>query len=354
MHHITVEIDKDLEIQQSLKDWQQIIRSYQKPHTGKAIVQILNSFIPFLLLWGLMYMSISWSIWLTVVLGCINSFFLVRIFIIQHDCGHQSFLKSKKWNNAIGTFCSIFTSIPYTYWAKVHGFHHGHTGQLEYRDIGDIDFLTVSEYKELSKWGRIKYRVFRNPIVLFCFAPIIYVVFSNRFPLVGFKGWKKTHRSQLINNLAILVVYATLTFLLGWQFLFVHFLLVVLFSIIAFWFFYVQHQHEEAYKQWRENWNFLVAAIKGSTFYRLPKLFHWLTGNIGFHHIHHLSPRIPNYYLPKCAHENPILQKYVTQINFWESLSCMFNKLWDEETQRMISFKEFYKREDKEVMVIKA
>jgi len=334
------------EIKDSLQNWQHLIKDYQQPCTKRATLQIVNTFLPFLGLWVLMYLSLSWSIWITIGLGIVNAFFLARIFIIQHDCGHQSFLKSKKLNNLIGVFSSFFTSIPYKYWAKVHAFHHGHTGQLEHRDIGDIDFLTVEEYRNKSKWGKLKYRIFRNPIVLFLFAPVIYVVLTNRLPMYSFKGLKKVKRSQLVNNLLILGLYGVLAFLLGWKkFLFVHLFIIVGFSIIAFWFFYVQHQHEEAYKQWRENWNFLVAAIKGSTYYKLPRVFNWLTGNIGFHHIHHLSPRIPNYHLPRCARENPIFQKYVTTINFRESLKCMFHKLWDEETERMITFKEYYQRE---------
>ncbi len=336
----------EAEIKDSLKNWQQLIKDYQTPSTKKALLQLANTFLPFLGLWVLMYLSLSWSVWITIGLGIVNAFFLARIFIIQHDCGHQSFLKSKRLNNLIGTFSSFFTTMPYKYWAKVHSFHHGHTGQLEYRDIGDIDFLTVEEYRNRSKWGRIRYRIFRNPIILFIFAPVIYVIITNRLPLYSFKGLKKVKKSQLLNNLMIFAVYGLLAYWLGWkEFLLIHLMIVVGFSIIAFWFFYVQHQHEEAYKQWRENWDFLIAAIKGSTYYKLPKVFNWLTGNIGFHHIHHLNPRIPNYHLPKCARENPIFQKYVTTINFRQSLKCMFHKLWDEETERMITFKEFYKKE---------
>ncbi len=339
-------ISLEEEIKDSLQNWQQLIKDYQKPCSKKAILQIVNTFLPFLGLWVLMYLSLNWSIWITIGLGIINSFFLARIFIIQHDCGHQSFLKSKKLNNLIGVISSFFTSIPYKYWAKVHAFHHGHTGQLEHRDIGDINFSTVAEYRNKSKWGKLKYRIFRNPIVLFVLAPVIYVMVTNRLPMYNFKGLKKVKKSQLINNILILGVYTLLAFLLGWkEFLFVQLFIIVGFSIIAFWFFYVQHQHEEAYKQWRDNWNFLVAAIKGSTYYKLPRVFNWLTGNIGLHHIHHLSPRIPNYNLPRCARENPIFQKYVTTINFRESLKCMFHKLWDEETERMITFKEYYQKE---------
>ena len=295
-----------------------------------------------------MYLCYSISIWITLALAFVNAFFLVRIFIIQHDCGHQSFTKSKKANNVIGTLCSLFSSVPYKYWAKVHNHHHGHTGQLEERDIGDINFLTVKEFKARGKWGRFRYRFFRHPITLFIIVPIFYFTISNRIPKIkNFKGMvSRIRRSQIKNNAIIFVLYALLAIVLGWkQFLFIQLSIIFVFSIIAFWFFYVQHTHETSYHTWKENWDFLLASIRGSSYYKLPKLFQWLTGNIGFHHIHHLSSRIPNYNLEKCVKENPILNKYANILTFRESLKSMHIKLWDEQRMRMISFKEFYRLE---------
>lgn len=334
----------DQEIRDTLQNWKEIISKYQQPDTKKAIIQISNSFGPFFLLWILMYFSLSWSYWITIGLAFVNAFFLVRIFIIQHDCGHQSFFKSKKWNNSIGFICSFFSSIPYKYWAKVHNHHHGHNGILEtkHRDIGDIKFLTVDEYRQLPTWRKLAYRIFRMPVFLFGFVPFIYLTISNRYAFINMKSWKKIKWSQFINNLSLAAIYISLCLLLGWkQFLMIQLPIIFIFSIIAFWFFYVQHQHEETYKQWQENWDFLIASLRGATYYKLPKLFQWLTGNIGFHHIHHLSSLIPNYQLEKCFKENPILNKYVTTITFSESLSCIHNKLWDQKEQRMITFKEY-------------
>lgn len=334
----------ELEIKDSLKNWKKIISNYQIPNTKKAVFQILSTFVPYFALWVLMYFSLSWSYWITFFLAVINSFFMVRIFIIQHDCGHQSFLKSKRWNNIIGTICSLFSSIPYKYWAKVHNHHHGHSGQLEMedRDIGDIKFLTVEEYQQLTKWKKFKYRIFRSPVVLFGLAPLIYLTFSNRLPMFKLKGWSKVRLSQVFNNILLLALYAGLGYLLGWkQFFIIQLPIIFMFSVIAFWFFYVQHQHEETYKEWRNNWDFLIASLRGATYYKLPKPFQWLTGNIGFHHIHHLSALIPNYNLEKCAKENPLLNKYVTTITFKESLKCIFNNLWDQNRQCMISFREY-------------
>ena len=338
-------VSLDLEIQESLKNWKEIIRQYQVPDSVKASIQMLNSFIPFIGLWILMYFSLNWSILLTIALAMVNAFFLVRIFIIQHDCGHNSFFGSKKINNIVGFICSFFTSIPYKYWAKVHNFHHGHSGQLEVRNVGDIPFMTVKEYEEKKWWGKLLYRLWRTPVSLFVFAPTFYILISNRIPIFTLKNPRKMILDQLKNNFWITLAYVVLAIVVGWKrFLLVQFLLIFLFGVIAFWFFFVQHQHEEAYKKWKKDWNFVSSAIRGSTYYRLPRLFHWLTGNIGFQHVHHLSSTIPNYNLRKCVQENPILSKYVTKVNFRQSLKFMFYKLWDEEKQKMISFKEYSKK----------
>lgn len=336
----------ELEIKEALADWPAMLRKYTKSNPKKAITQILTSYLPFLGFWVAMYYSLEVSYWLTLALAFANAFFLVRIFIIQHDCGHRSFFNSKKWNNMVGYACSFFSTIPFTYWARVHDFHHGHCGQLETRDIGDIDTLTTDEYRALSTFGKLRYRIFRMPVVTFVIGPVYYLLVNNRLPLVQMKGWKKVYWSLLWNNLAILATIAALCWWLGIKtFLLVHVPIIVFFSIIAVWFFYVQHQHEHSYKSWKANWDYLVAAIKGSTFYDLPRFFHWLTGNIGYHHIHHLQPGIPNYHLRACFEENSIINKFVTQVTFLESLSFMRHKLWDEQEQKMITFREFRLKE---------
>lgn len=334
------------EIKEKLQNWKEIIHKYQVPDNKKAVLQICTTFLPFIGLWVLMYFSLQWSIFITIAIGLINVFFMVRIFIIQHDCGHQSFLASQKLNNIVGVACSLFSTIPYKYWAKVHNYHHGHTGQLEERNIGDINFITVDEYRSRGAWGRFTYRLFRNPIVLFFIAPVYYFLVSNRFPTFNLRGWSKVRRSQVINNVMIVGLYAGLAYILGWkQFLFIQLYLVIGFFCVSFWFFYVQHQHEETYMRWRTNWDYLIASIRGASYYKLPKVFQWLTGNIGLHHIHHLSSLIPNYHLEKCLKENPLFTKYANTLTFFDSLKTVTLKLYDEERQRMISFKEFYQME---------
>lgn len=335
------------EIKEALHDWPVRFKVYAEANTSKAVWQAITTFGPFLAIWVLMYYSLGWSYWITLGLAVLNAFFMVRIFIIQHDCGHRSFLKNQSWNKFIGWACSLFSIIPFRYWAQVHDFHHGHSGQLEeeIRDIGDIKLMTVEEFRNASKGERLAYRIFRMPIITFIIGPSIYLLYNNRLPLVKFNGWKRDNIWLQFNNLLIVAAYILLGWWLGWKaFLLIHVPIVFFFSIIAVWFFYVQHQHEYTYKHWKDNWDYLLSAIRGSTFYQLPRFMHWLTGNIGYHHIHHLNSKIPSYQLVRCAQENPDLQRYVTSVTFTESLSYMFNKLWDEQTERMISFREYYRK----------
>ncbi|WP_236975964.1 fatty acid desaturase [Membranihabitans maritimus] len=331
------------QIKKDLKDWKNLIKPYQQHDTKLAITQILNTFLPFLALWTVTFFAMDYAFWAGIPLAILCGFFMARIFIIQHDCGHQSFVKSRQWNSIIGWGCSIFSTIPYDYWYKVHNYHHSHNGQLENRHIGDVPMLTVKEYEALSWWRRLAYRIYRSPLVLHLVVPVGYILYVVRTPLVTEKSVKKGHRTLFNNNILILLIYLSLTFLLGWNFLITQLTILFFFIVIAFWFFYVQHQHEETYKEWKDRWDYLIASIKGSTYYKLPRPIQWLTGNIGLHHIHHLSPRIPNYFLVKCAKENPVFQKHVTILTFRDSLKCMFNKLWDEEQKKMISFWQYSK-----------
>lgn len=331
-------------LQYIMDNWQQIVKKYQVPNTKIAVWQMITSFLPFIGLWALMYYSLSVSYWLTLGLALVNAFFLVRIFIIQHDCGHQSFTKSRKMNDIIGFICSGLSLIPYKYWAKSHNFHHGHNGRLEadIRDIGDMPTLTVEEFRKLPTLQKLAYRIFRAPLVLLFVGGVYYVLIHNRFALIKEKGFEVAKKSLIWNNLFMITVYAVCIFAFGAvNFLKVQLPIVMLFGVMAFFAFYIQHQHEEAHKQWKEEWNYVLAALKGSTYWKLPKVFQWLTGNIGLHHIHHLSSLIPNYNLQKCKDENPILQEHITIVSFTDSMKYFFNKLWDEQQQRMITFKEY-------------
>lgn len=323
-----------------------IVKRYQRPSTRKAAIQVLNSFLPFIGLWIAMYLLHGISFWLTAALALVNAFFLVRIFIIQHDCGHQSFTASKKANNIIGAISSLLTFIPYKYWAKNHNYHHGHNGILDnHRDIGDINTLTVREFRALNRFQKLKYMVFRSAPVLFVIGPLVYIFYNNRFPIIRLKGWEHANRSLIWNNILLFSIHSALIFFLGWQaFLLVHFPILVAFGTIAIWFFYIQHQHEFTYKAAKENWDYLRASIQGSSYYKLPRLFHWLSGNIGYHHIHHLNSLVPNYELARCHRENPVFDEVANALTFTQSLRCIFNKLWDEDGEKMIGWREYFKR----------
>jgi omega-6 fatty acid desaturase (delta-12 desaturase) len=337
----------DQEIKAALADWPVRFKAYAQADRTKAILQIITSFGPFIALWVLMYYSLNWSYWITLGLAVLNAFFTVRIFIIQHDCGHRSYFKSQKWNKFVGWVCSIFTFLPYDYWSRVHDFHHGHSGQLEVRDIGDIDTMTVKEFDEATPKKRLAYRIFRMPFITFVIGPSVYLLRNNRFTFVKLQGWQNRQKWLRLNNVLLAAAYIAGGMILGWkEFLMVQVPIVFFFSIIAVWFFFVQHQHELAYKHWQKNWDYLLSAIRGSSFYKLPRFLHFLTGNIGYHHIHHLNSKIPSYNLVRCAKENPDLQKYVTSVTFFESLKFMFHKLWDEQSERMITFKEYYNRKN--------
>ena len=234
---------------QVLKQLPPIVKSYKLPNTRKAIIQILNSFLPFVAIWVAMYFLIDVSFWLVLPLAAINAFFLVRIFIIQHDCGHQSFTPNRKANDFIGEVCSMLSFMPYRYWAKSHNFHHGHNGILwEHRDIGDINLLTVNEFKALPRWKKLHYALFRSFPVLFVIGPAWYLLIQNRFPLIRLKGWEHAHRALWKHNLLLIGLHVGIILLLGYKaFLMVHLPILLFFSVIAIWFFYVQHQ--DVYKR---------------------------------------------------------------------------------------------------------
>ncbi|MBT8380697.1 MAG: fatty acid desaturase [Ignavibacteria bacterium] len=318
-----------------------LIAKYQNSSSGKSIWQLSNSFIPFLLIWVLMYLSLDVSYWLTLLLALPAAGFVVRIFIIQHDCGHGSFFKSKSVNDFWGAVCSIFSLTPYHHWRKKHAIHHASAGKLEKRGIGDIYTMTVDEFLQQSRWGRFKYRLYRNPIILFIVIPIILFVILQRFPFPSSKSLKNLHPSVYVTTIVVLLVTAVMIYLIGWQnFLLVQFPITFIASSTGTWLFYVQHQFEDTYWTNNNSWDYNLAALQGSSYYKLPKILQWFTGNIGFHHIHHLSPKIPNYHLEKCHKEIPEFQKSPV-LTLRTSFKSMFLRLWDEKQKKLISFHQF-------------
>jgi omega-6 fatty acid desaturase (delta-12 desaturase) len=318
--------------------WNALVAKYQLPDTRQSVWQVCNTFIPFMLLWYVMYLSLDYSYWLTLLLAVPTAGFLVRIFIIQHDCGHGSFFKSRRASDWLGSICGVLTLTPYHYWRKSHAIHHASAGNLEHRGVGDIYTMTVKEYLQESKWGRLKYRLYRHPLFLFLIAPAILFVVLHRFPQAESKSWKRERASVYWTNLAIAAIVVALGLTIGLKaFLLIQVPLVILATSAGTWLFFVQHQFEDTYWASQENWEYTLAALQGSSYYRLPKVLQWFTGNIGFHHIHHLSPRIPNYLLQKCHEENPLFQEVVV-LTMWTSLKSIFLTLWDEEQKRLVGF----------------
>lgn len=319
-------------------DWKSLVAEYQIADTRKSIWQLCNTFIPFLVLWYLMFLSLNIGYWLTLLLALPASGLMIRLFIIQHDCGHGSFFKSRKVNDLTGRLCSAFTLTPYHYWQKSHAIHHANAGNLEHRGIGDIFTMTVNEYLQQSKWGRFKYRLYRNPLVLFVLIPTLLFVVFYRFPTSQAKALKRVRSSIYWINLALVLLIGGMIWLVGLKaFLLVHLPIIIITSSAGTWLFFVQHQFEDTYWANNEVWDYTLAALQGSSYYKLPKILQWFTGNIGFHHIHHLSPKIPNYLLEKCHNAHPMFQQVAT-LTVRSSLKSIFLSLWDEEQKKLISF----------------
>lgn len=325
-------------------NWDTLVAKYQISNKWKSIWQLINSFASYIIIWYLMYFTLDISYWLTLLLSLPAAGFVIRIFIIQHDCGHGSFFESRKANDSWGKICSIFTLTPYYYWRKKHAIHHASAGKLGQRGIGDIYTMTIDEFLQQSRWGRIKYRLYRNPIILFVVIPVILFMILYRFPLPPAKGLKKLHPGVYLTSLVLLLLTTGLVWLIGIKaFVLIQFPITFIASSTGTWLFYVQHQFEDAYWIKDNSWDYELAAMQGSSYYKLPKVLQWFTGNIGFHHIHHLSPKIPNYLLEKCHKENPVFQKGVT-LTLGSSLRSIFLKLWDEKQKKLISF-HYFKRQ---------
>jgi omega-6 fatty acid desaturase (delta-12 desaturase) len=326
------------------KSFFNVITKYHRSSTRSSIWQIADSFIPFFLTWFLMYLSLDLSYWITLLLSLPAAGFMARIFIIQHDCGHGSFFSSQKANDLVGMVSSVLTLTPYHYWRKSHAIHHAGAGKLEKRGIGDIYTMTVEEFQGLSKWGKLKYRLYRNPLVLFLFVPTVLFAIIYRFPISRMNALRQVELSVYLTNVAIAAVATGMIFLVGWKaFLAVQIPITIVTSSIGMWLFYVQHQFEDTYWSENDEWDYTEAALHGSSFYRLPKVLQWFTGNIGFHHVHHLSPRIPNYLLEKCHKENPEIQD-VSVLTLRTSLRSLPLTLWDEQRKKLISFRQLKRR----------
>lgn len=319
------------------RSWQKVVARYQQPNVARSLEQVATSFIPYLLAWYLTYRLMAISFWLGLPAAILAGGFLTRIFIVLHDCGHGSFLKSQRANNFLGTLCGVFAMTPYFQWRHNHAVHHATSGDLDRRASWDLPLtFTVKEYLALPDWKRLLYRLYRHPLILFGVAPTLLFVLAQR--LVSPKGGQRERWSVHFTNLALLALFLTLGYFLGFgAVLRTQLTITVVGATVGVWLFYVQHQFEDTYWEHKDDWDFAQAAMQGSSYYKLPLVLQWFTGNIGLHHIHHLNSRIPNYELQRCHDENPEFQQ-VNTITLFTSLKCISLRLWDEETQKLVGF----------------
>lgn len=309
---------------------------FREPRLERSLIQLAVTVIPFLALWALMWFSLRYSYAIVLVLAVPTAGFLVRLFILQHDCGHGSFFKSKAANDALGRALSIFTFTPYDRWRKNHAIHHATSGDLDRRGCGDVHLLTVGEYRELTSLQRFTYRLHRHPFILFGIGPFLYFVIFQRFTFSDAKLSKRERAGVHWTNLAILAAVALMSWLVGFkQFLLIHVPPVAIAASAGAWLFYVQHHFESTYWRRNEGWDYFDAGLVGSSHYELPAVLRWLTADIGLHHVHHLDSQIPNYRLRECLDANPELQQ-VDRLTLWRSLSCASLRLWDEEKSEMV------------------
>lgn len=322
----------------SAPGWREIVSRYNFPDPKRSIWQLINSIVPFIGLWILMYYSLEVSYWLTLALAFPTAGFMVRIFIVFHDCGHKSFFKSTAWNNGIGIFTGLFTLTPYYKWHSGHHKHHATVGNLDKRGVGDVLTMTVDEYKEAPKGKRLFYRIYRNPIVIFLIAPPIIFIVQNRF--FSKKSSRKEKWNVIMTTLAVSGIIAGISLLIGFKaFLLIELPVLYIATVCGVWLFYVQHQFEGVHWYRQKVWDYQAVSLYGCSWYKLPGLLQFFSGNIGFHHVHHLSSRIPNYKLEICHKENQLFSK-VPPLTLAGSLRSLRLRLWDEKSEKLVSFTE--------------
>jgi len=324
----------------SAKEWVLVLAKYREPSTSRSIFELVATLVPFVLLWGLAWASLSVSYWLAFAIAALNGLFLVRIFVIQHDCGHGSFFRNRALADWIGRGLGVLTLTPYDVWRRSHAIHHASAGNLDKRGMGDVTTLTVAEYQALGFWRRLQYRAYRNPITLFVIGPAYIFLIQNRIPYGLMKAGAEFWVSAIGTNLALVLGVGTLVYFLGHGAVLTVLLPTALLAASAgVWLFYIQHQFEETLWDRDENWQLHHAALEGSSHYILPAPLRWMSANIGIHHVHHLYSRIPFYRLTEVLRDHAELAE-AQRMTLWESLCNARLHLWDESSRRLLSFAE--------------
>ncbi len=331
-------IEQENKVKASAPPWLAAMKPFEVPDRTRALTQLVNTLVPYTALWVLMVLTVRRGLpyWTTLALAAVAAAFLVRVFIFFHDCCHGSFFRSSTANAVLGTILGVLTFTAFAEFRYTHGMHHATAGDLDRRGIGDVWTMTVAEYRAAALRTRLAYRLFRNPFVMFLLGPIGTFFIANRLPKKG--SHAKQVRSVLITNAGLLLFAAAIGFTLGWTtYLKIQLPVMLIGGVGGIWLFYVQHQFDPSYWVRHEEWGSIEAALQGSSYYRLPKLLQWFSGNIGLHHVHHLKPRIPNYHLQRCLDAIPELQ-LPDSLSIRRSLKSVFLNLWDEENGALISF----------------
>jgi omega-6 fatty acid desaturase (delta-12 desaturase) len=323
------------------RSWRGLVQKYENPDMRRSMWQIANSIVPYFVLWYVAYRLMAISYWLTLPVCILAGGFLMRSFIIFHDCGHGSFFKSQRLNHFWGTATGLMTFTPYYQWRHEHAIHHATSGDLDRRGVGDVWTMTVKEYQEAPLFKKAVYSVFRNPFFMLVFGPIFMFVIMHRFVNPRF-GKRETFSVIFTDAVfaATLAVAAMTIGIIPWVMVMLPTLMVA--GTTGIWMFFVQHQYEGTYWERHDNWDYLTAALKGSSFYKLPKIIQWFSGNIGIHHIHHLSPKIPNYNLQACHDENELFQ--IEPVTFATSLKSLAFRFWDEDEHKMVWYNALWRR----------
>lgn len=306
----------------------------------KSVFQLTSTALLLGVLWWAMLWSLEVGYWLTLLLALPASLMLVRLFMLQHDCGHGSFFRSRRANNLIGSVLGVFTLVPYAYWRRTHSLHHAGSGNLEARGIGDIDTLTVREYLSRPRIKRLLYRLYRHPLVLLVVGPTWQFVLKHRLPLDIPREWRREAVGVQLSNLGLASVVAVMWMTVGIErFLMVQLPITLLAGSIGVYLFYVQHQFEDTYWRYRDAWDYFAAGLEGASHLVMPRPLQWATANIGLHHIHHVASRIPNYHLQRCYDSHPELRQ-VTTLTLLGSVRTLWFTLWDEDERRLVGFRE--------------
>jgi acyl-lipid omega-6 desaturase (Delta-12 desaturase) len=320
------------------RDLLKALARYREPDHRRSVLELIITGAPFLVFWAAAWWALSISYWLTLAISIPAAAFLVRLFLIQHDCGHGAFFRKTSFNNWVGRILGVLTMTPYDVWRRSHGIHHATSGNLDKRGVGDIDTLTVREYRALSRMGRLAYRLYRHPLVMFGIGPAYQFLLRNRLPQGIRNGDRRFWFSAMGTNITIALVIGIMIYLVGaGSFLLVQLPIILLSSSVGVWLFYVQHQFEDTFWEKDETWELHDAALYGSTHYDLPRGLSWITANIGVHHVHHLASRIPYYRLPQVLRDFPELAN-IKRLTLIQSLVCVRLGLWDEVQGKLVSF----------------